>query len=248
MMPFFSSNFYYITIALQIICVLHCLKKGNQGKWIWIIVFLPVVGCIIYIFTEMFTGREVRQVQSGIGSLINPSGTVRKLEENLRFSDTFNNRIMLADAYLATRQTDKAVALYESSYTGAFTENEHLLKQLIIAYSLQQRYQEVVQKAQKLYKTPQFARSQAHLLYAMALEHTGQIDQAEKEFKLMNVRYSHFEARYQYGLFLQRGHQQQEAKAIFTALIDESGHLSARERNGNRVWIAKAKEALKELR
>lgn len=247
MFPFLSNNFYYITGALQLICVLHCIKKGNQNKWIWIIVFLPVVGSIVYIFSEIFTGRKVRQVQSGIGSLINPSGTVRKLEENLRFSDTFNNRMMLADAYLATGQTDKAVTLYERSYTGAFTENEQLLKQLIIAYSQQQRYQEVIQKAQKLYKTPQFARSQAHLLYAMALEHTGDIAQAEKEFKLMNVRYSHFEARYQYGLFLHRGHQQQEARTIFTALIDESTHLSSRERNANRVWINKAKEALKQL-
>lgn len=248
MMPFFSSNFYYITAGLQLICVIHCIRKGNQGKWIWIIVFVPLIGGIAYIFTEMFTGREVRQVQSGLGSLINPSGSIRKLEENLRFSDTFNNRIALADAYLATGQTDKAVELYEGSYTGAFTENEQLLKQLIIAYSLQQRYKDVVTMAKKLYSTPQFARSQAHLLYAMALEHTDKIDEAEKEFKFMNVRYSHFEARYQYGLFLQRGHRIQEAKEIFNSIIDESTHLSSRERSGNRQWIAKAREELKQLR
>jgi hypothetical protein len=113
MMPFFNNNFYYITGALQLICVIHCIRKGNQQKWIWIIVFVPLVGGIAYIVTEMFTGREIQQVQSGIGSLINPSGSIRKLEENLRFSDTFNNRIALADAYLATGQTDKAVEFYE---------------------------------------------------------------------------------------------------------------------------------------
>lgn len=248
MLPFFSNNFYYITLGLQLICVLHCIRKGNQQKWIWIIVFIPLVGCIVYIITEMFTGREIHQVQSGIGSLINPSGSIRKLESNLRFSDTFNNRMALADAYLATGQTDKAVELYESSYTGAFTENEQLLKQLVIAYSIQQRYQDVLPMAQKLYKTPQFARSQAHMLYAMALEKTGNTAQAEKEFKLMNVRYSHFEPRYQYGLFLQRARRLQEAKDIFTGMIDESSHLSSRERNSNRVWFNKAKEELRQLR
>ena len=247
MMPFLSNNFYYITIALQLICVIHCIRKGNQNKWIWIIVFVPLVGGIAYIVTEMFTGREIQQVQSGIGSILNPSGSIRKLEENLRFSDTFNNRIALADAYLATGQTDKAVELYESSYTGAFTENEQLLKQLIIAYSLQQRHKDVIPMAQKLYSTPQFARSKVHLLYAMALEHTGNIEQAEKEFKLMNVRYSHFESRYQYGLFLQRGHRMQEAKDIFTGMISESAHLSSRERNSDRIWFAKAKEELRQM-
>ena len=248
MMPFFSNNFYYITVALQLICVIHCIRKGTQTRWIWLIVFLPLVGSIAYIVTEMFSGREIRQVQSGIGSLINPAGSIRKLEENLRFSDTFNNRMALADAYLATGQIDKAVELYESCYSGAFTENEELLKQLIIAYSIQQRYKDVLPMAEKLYKTPQFARSRAHLLYAIALEHTGNVTQAEKEFKLMNVRYSHFEPRYQYGLFLQRARRHEEARDVFAGMVDESAHLSGRERSSNRIWFAKAREELKQLR
>lgn len=248
MMPFFSNNFYYITVALQVICVIHCIRKGTKTQWIWLIVFVPVVGSIAYIFIEMFSGREIHQVQSGIGSLINPAGSIRKLEENLRFSDTFNNRMALANAYLGTGQTDKAVELYESCYTGAFTENEDLLKQLVIAYSIQKRYKEVLPMAQKLYKTPQFARSQAHLLYAIALEHTGNATQAEKEFRLMNVRYSHFEPRYQYGLFLQRARRHEEARDVFAGMIDESAHLNARERSSNRVWFTKAKEALRQLR
>lgn len=248
MLPFFSNNFYYITVALQVICVIHCIRRGTKMQWIWLIVFVPVVGSIAYIFIEMFSGREIRQVQSGIGSLINPAGSIRKLEENLRFSDTFNNRMALGNAYLGSGQTDKAVELYESCYTGAFMENEDLLKQLIVAYSMQQRYKDVLPMAQKLYKTPQFARSQAHLLYAIALEHTGNPAQAEKEFKIMNVRYSHFEPRYQYGLFLQRAGRHQEARDVFAGMVDESSHLSARERSHNRVWFAKAKEELRQLR
>lgn len=247
MFPFLDSNFYYITIAVQIICLIHCVRKGNQQKWIYIILFLPLVGGIAYIYTEMFSRRGVQQVQSGLSSILNPSGSIRKLEENLRFSDTFQNRISLADAYLAAGQTDRAVELYESSYTGAFTENEELLKQLIIAYSIQKKYEKVIPLAQKLYRTPQFTRSRTHLLYAIALEHTGNVQQAETEFKTMHVRYSHFDARYEYGMFLQRRGRQQEAKEVFTSLVDEAAHLSPREKGYNRAWINQAKEALKHL-
>lgn len=66
-MFFLNPNFYYVTIALQAICVLHCMKKGNQNKWIWIIVFLPLIGCLVYFFTEMFTSRDIQKLQSGIG-------------------------------------------------------------------------------------------------------------------------------------------------------------------------------------
>src|SRR5687768_11754186 len=135
---FFDNNyFYYVTIGLQAICVLHCLKRGNTQKWIWLIVFLPVIGCLIYFFSEIVTGNRIQQVSSGVGSVLNPGGSVRKLEEQLRFADTFHNRVALADAYLANGRTKDAIALYEQSLTGVFTENEHLLKQLIIAYSIE---------------------------------------------------------------------------------------------------------------
>lgn len=244
---FFSDHyFYYITIGLQAICVIHCLRKGNQ-RWIWLIVFLPLVGSLIYIFSEMFTGREIQQVQSGLGTVLNPSGRISKLEANLRFSDTFNNRVVLADAYLHTGQIEKAIKLYESSLTGAFEENEHVRSQLIVAYYQQQRYEDVIAMAKKVYKLPQFARSKVHVLYAQALEHTGQYEQAEKEFLTMNGRFSNYEARYQYGLFLAREKRTDEARQLFESMLDEAAHLSTREKKHSRAWLAQAREELKKM-
>lgn len=243
---FFNSNYiYYITIGLQAICVIHCLRRGNQNKWIWVIVFLPVIGSLIYIFSEIVTGRQIQQVSSGVGSMINPRGSVRKLEEQLRFSDTFQNRIALADAYLATGRTEDAIDLYEESLTGLFTENEHVAKQMIIAYARVKRYKDIIPLAQRIYRSPQFARSQAHMLYAMALEQTGNSQQAEKEFKMMSGRFSYFEARYQYGLFLMRAGRDDEAKQLFKDMVNEAGHMSARERRYSQAWINQAKEELR---
>lgn len=246
-MFFYNNYFYYITVALQVICVLHCLKKGNQNKWIWIIIFLPVVGCLIYFFSEIATGRQINQVSSGLGSMLNPTGSIRKLEQQLRFTDTFHNRVALADAYLAHGRTEDAIALYEQSLTGVFTENEHVLKQLIIAYANVKRYKDIIPLAQKIYRSPQFARSQAHMLYAIALENTGHAEAAEKEFRSMNGRFSNFEPRYQYGLFLRRARRDDEAKQVFGDMLNEAGHLSSRERRYNQVWFNQAREELKKM-
>lgn len=43
----------------------------------------------------------MQQAQSGISNIFNPGGSIKRMEENLRFSDTFSNRVTLADAYLA---------------------------------------------------------------------------------------------------------------------------------------------------
>jgi hypothetical protein len=241
---YFPSYFYLISIALQAICVIHCVRKNNQQRWIYLIIFLPLIGCIIYFFSEIVTGRDLGSLQTGLGSMLNPTGRIRRLENNLRFTDTFNNRVMLADAYLAAGRTNEAIGLYTSSLTGAFIENDYVIKQLISAYFIQQRYEELIPLAKKIDKHPEFARSKTQLQYACALSYTGDSQGAEREFKKMKTRFSAFEARYQYGLFLLRAGRSEEARNIFRDIADEAPHLSARERRFNRPWILKAKEEL----
>lgn len=246
-MPYISSYFYYIELALQGICVLHCIRRGTQNKWLWIIVFLPVIGCIVYVFSEVRLNRRIGKPQIDIAAVINPGAKIKKLEDNLRFTDTFDNKIKLADAYLAAGQTDKAVELYEKSLTGAFAENEYGITQLATAYYEQERYEDVIAMLKKINKTQQFARSRAHLLYAKALELTGNEQLAETEFKSMKGRYSNFEQRYEYGLFLIRADRIEEAYDLFSQMLDEAPHLSNMERRNHRVWLAKAREEMKKL-
>ena len=247
MVPFLPPSLYLVSIILQAICVIHCLAKGNQQRWIWIIIFLPMIGCVVYLFTEIVNAKNARGLSTGLGGLINPAGRIRRLENNLRFADTFNNRVMLADAYLAVGRTDEAIELYASGLTGAFTENEYVIKQLIRAYFEKQRYAEVIGMARKLYGRPQFARSKEHVLYARALEYTGDLTAAEQEFMKMKARFADFEARYQYGLFLRGTGRGKEARLVFEDIAGEASHLSSRERRDNRAWIVKAKEELKKV-
>jgi hypothetical protein len=229
---------------LQVICVLHCLRNNNQQRWIYIIIFLPLIGCLIYFFSEIVNGRNLGDIQSGLGTILNPTGRIRRLENNLRFADTFNNRVMLADAYLGIGRVDEAIELYTSSLTGAFTENDYVFRQLIAAYFIKQRYADLIPLAKKIYNHPEFQRSRGHIQYACALGYIGDKEGAEREFKKLKARFSAFEARYQYGLFLEKIGRTDEARHIFKEMTDEARHLSPREKRSNRVWILKAKEEL----
>ncbi|HEV3411807.1 MAG TPA: PLDc N-terminal domain-containing protein [Puia sp.] len=230
---------------MQIICVIHCIRHNNTQRWIFFIIFVPLIGCIAYFFTEIVNTRDLGNVQSGLGTMLNPTGRIRRLENNLRFSDTFNNRVMLADAYLGVGRVDEAIELYTSSLTGAFTENDYVFRQLISAYFIKQRYKDLIPLAQKISNHPEFARSRAHIQYACALGYAGDSQGAEREFKKMKSKFSAFEARYEYGLFLQRLGRTEEARHIFRDMTEEAPHLSARERRSNRAWILKAKEELR---
>src|ERR1700743_1736501 len=157
MLPFIPGYFYYISIVLQAICVIHCLRRGTQQKWIYLIVFLPLIGCIAYFFTEILPQRRNINWQGGLESLfVSPSGRIKRLEENLKFGNTFNNRILLADAYRMAGRVDEAIELYATSLTGAFTENEYVISRLIAAYFETKQYAELIVLARKIYNVPKF--------------------------------------------------------------------------------------------
>jgi len=240
------NNVYYITIALQAICVIHCIRNRSQTMWIWIIIFLPMVGCIAYIFMEMLSGKNIQGVN--LANLFNPRPSIKRLEENLRFSDTFNNRVMLADAYLANGEKEKAIELYVSSLTGAFEENEHVHQQLILAYSATNEFDKAVNAAQKIYNLPQFQRSRSHMLYAIALDRVGRKEDAEKEFRKMLARFSFYESRYQYGLFLLKSNRVEEARQLYSGMLEEESHLSSREKRYANPFFKLIREQLKLLK
>jgi hypothetical protein len=246
-LPFIPVYLYYISIALQVICVVHCVRnKGTQQNWIWLIVFVPLVGCIAYIFMEMLPKRNNSDWKANLSSLfISPAARIRRLEDNLSFANTFNNRILLANAYMIAGRTEEAIELYSTSLTGYFAENEYATSRLISAYFATGRYAELIQLARRIYNSPQFPRSQAHVQYARALELTGDKPAAENEFKKMNGRFADFEARYQYALFLQRTDRSDSSRQILQDIVREATHLSARERRDYYIWIQKSKEELK---
>jgi hypothetical protein len=243
--PFpFIPAYIIISIAMQIVCVIHCIRNNKHAGWVFVIIFLSLPGCIIYFFSEIVSVRNLGDIQSGLGTVLNPTGRIRRLENNLRFSDTFNNRVMLADAYLGIGRVDEAIELYTSSLTGAFTENDYVFRQLIASYFIKQRYQDVIPLARKIYNHPEFQRSRGHMQYACALGYTGDNQGADREFRKLKARFSAFEARYQYALFLGKIGRADEARHIFKEMTEEAPHLSPRERKSNRAWILKAKEEL----
>lgn len=225
--------------------MIHCLRSGTQTTWIWVIIFLPVVGSIAYIFLEMLRGKNVSAID--FSTIFNSKPSIKRLEENLRFTDTFNNRVMLADAYMENGMTQKAIDLYESSLTGAFEENEYVHMQLIKAYFKLDQFEKVVSIAKKISQLPTFPRSRCHMQYAIALEHMGKVQEAEKEFQKMQSRFSFYEPRYEYGLFLLRANRKDEAKDLYESMLAENSQLSPRERRSAAPYLKLVREELKKM-
>ena len=42
-----------LTIALQVIAIVHLFRTGRSMIWLFVIIFLPVVGCLAYFIIEV---------------------------------------------------------------------------------------------------------------------------------------------------------------------------------------------------
>lgn len=246
-MGFLFGNYYYLILGLQAFCVLHCVRRGTQGKWIWLIVFLPLIGAGIYLYTEVLSKKDMGKVQVNLGSMINPGGRIKDLEKKLEFSDTFDNRVALANALMLSGDIERATELYESSLVGVFSDNQYVLSRLVVAYFEKGRYDDVLRIADKVKQHADFRKTHAHMLYAMTLDRTGRPEQAETEFQMMLGRFANFEARYQYGEFLIRANRPQDAQNVFGEILKEAAHMSAGERRNHQVWISKSRDASEKL-
>ena len=63
----------------------------------------------------------------------------------------------------------------------------------------------------------------------------------------MQGRYSYYEQRYHYGVFLRRNDRDEDAEKVFSTMLEEEPHLSAMERKSARPWCAKARVELKAI-
>ncbi|NJO01902.1 MAG: hypothetical protein HC880_09595 [Bacteroidia bacterium] len=238
---------YFIIVVLQVLCVLHVINQRKERWWIWLIIFVPVLGSIVYIASEVLRLRDLSNVKQDINQIINPRGRIKQLENRLAFANTHQNKVMLADAYLAIEQTEKSIKLYESSLEGLYKDDPYVHTQLVSAYYLLGNPEQAVAKAHRVLANKDFQKSPARLHYALALEALGNIDAAEKELEALDTPYAGFDNRIAYGQFLMRHQKLEKATTLFEEMLSEYHHLNKMEKRKAKKWFNQAQEALSKL-
>lgn len=218
--------YYYLIIGLQAYCVYHAIKNRNEYYWFFVIIFLPILGSVIYLFTQVFNKRDIDTVQKELVSVINPTKKVRDFQKQVEFADTFQNRLLLGDAYYEIGDYSSGIGEFEIALSGSHADDIGVIKRLIEGYYQTSQYDKVIAKAEKIKDTPDFTASRSQFLYGLSLEETGGSEEAEENLKAIDKRYSNYEERYQLATFLVRKNKKQEAKEILKEITVESEYMT----------------------
>lgn len=237
-------------ILLQITCVIHAVRSGRMFPWIYVIVFLPLVGCIAYLVVELIPEwmgtRGAHKLKKSVRDAADPGRAMREALREAEMTGSIDARRKLAEQHLAHGNAAEAVALYRGMLDGQFREDPVLwlgLARAQFASGDAAGTQASLDALQQL--DPKFQSGDAHLLYARALEAQGKDGEALDEYRRLVRYFSGEEARCRYGLLLDRAGRRDEARAMFEQVSKSLTGAPRHYRQTQKEWGEIAARALR---
>ncbi len=235
-----------LILIIQITFAIHAFKNGKDQKWIWIIMFAPVVGCLAYYFMEVFAGSrdelKVRQGIRDIAKALNPDAELKRRAEALKETDSVENKGKLAEECLAKGMFEEAIRLYLSALTAQFENDAKLTLGLARAYFYNGQFADAKTTLERLARNhPKYHQQDVELLLARTFAELGNSQEADRLYQALSTTYVGLEAKYRYAQFLKGASRLAEANEQLDRLI-ELGSNKKREMSGQQEWLALAKK------
>lgn len=238
-----------ISLALLVGCVVHMIRTNNIFPWIYVVVFLPSVGPLIYFFIVivpgLFRSRTAQQLQRGAARAIDPNKDYRAAMREVEMVGSVDAKRAFAEQLIQRGQYADAIEMYQNALQGQFVTDTALLLGLARAQFLNgdgagaQASLYAIQAAD-----PKFSSEDAHLLYARALELQNKNDEAAEEYKRLVPYFAGEEARTRYAQLLAHMGRMDEARALFTQVVKNLDGAASRYRASQKEWGAIARAAL----
>jgi hypothetical protein len=238
-----------LILGAQVLCVTHVVRTGRPFWWIYLIIFAPLVGTIVYLGVEvlpgLYRGPTARQAAARVAKVVDPFRGVRDAWRRLEMSPTVQNKTALAQEYLAAGQPQDAVALYREALSGIHATDPALMLALARALFLLGDTAEVLATLERLREAnPEYDSTQGHLLYAQSLEMEGRTAEALYEYAALAAYYPGQEARCRYALLLQMTGRVAEARDLFEEICKAIDYGPRHQYREQRQWYDLAKREL----
>jgi hypothetical protein len=247
---YLSDPFALAGLVLIVVCVVHAVRNGNVFPWIYIIIFLPGIGSLIYIAMEILPGllrsRTAAKMRSGASSALDPNRSFRQAHRDVEMVGSVDAKRALAEQYAARGDYASAVRVYRDAAQGQFKDDPALLMGLARAQfnggdpAGAQASLDALQAAD-----PKFVSEESHLIYARALEAQGKDDEALAEYRRLVPYFSGEEARARFGMLLDKTGARDEAQAVYQQIIKSVDGAPSRYKRAQKEWSDIARKGLR---
>jgi len=241
--------FGVLLVLAQIACAVHVVRTGRHYVWIWLVVFVPVIGMAAYfcaeLLRELIHSQHARQAAARVEKTVNPGRRLREAERRAQITPTAENKAALAAEYLLAGRAAEATALYREALAGIHAGDPGMTLGLARALFVEEKFADAQKELEALQReNPKLHAPEAHLLYARCLEEQGKNGAALAEYRVLIHYYPGQEARCRYAMLLQRTGRGDDARRIFEEICQFVEYGPRHQRFMQREWYDIARRAL----
>jgi hypothetical protein len=243
---------WIISIAIQALLIVHCIKTGRNQIWIWVLALLSYAGVIAYVAAELvpelLRSRTTRRAVSNARQALNPQGRLRRLAQQAELGGTVEARQRHAQELVRLGRNEEAVAEYRRALQGLYEHDPKLMLGLAQAQFAAGAAADARATLDSLIRhNPEFRSPDGHLLYARALEQEGQSGRALEEYKALAAYYPGAEAAVRYATLLRAQGDSHTAGEVLRGLLAQAALAPRHYQRAQEEWLRQAQRELAAL-
>ncbi len=244
----YASGFGWVINLLQIVCILHALLRRRDYYWYLVIVFVPVIGSLLYLFMNVLP--DLRRVD--VAELTEPLQTsdmrLRRAEMAINDANTLNNRLILAREQKRAKKYEAAIATLAPMMHGVQRDDPLLQFELAEAKYLNKQLPEAIEELLALQQNcPMELRGPTWLLLARSHEEQNNLIEAERCYAEAIKNFSGEEAKFRYTNFLISQSRIDQAKPMLDEIIKSVRRSAGVYQHEQRQWLKMAEELKKKI-
>lgn len=245
-MPLFGGGLLSLLISVAL-CV-HVVRTNQQIFWIFVILFIPVLGSLVYlaavVIPEMVGGTRAKRMGMAARDAIDPGREYRTAKAAMADTATVHNRMRLAAAAAALGRHAEAEQLYAGAAQGIHADDTTLLLGRANALIELGRASEALPLVDKLVQEQATRSPATALAQARAYEALGHYKEADAAYQWAAGRLPGLEALGRYAAFLAHTGRKSEAADSLAEIDRRIERSNPQFRRESRPWRDLAAQAL----
>lgn len=231
-----------LIFAVQILFAVHAVRSGKDTFWVWLIIGVPVLGCLIYFLTQVLPealgSRTAARAKTSLVKAVDPQRELRARMEDLQVANTTQNKLLLADECMEAGFYSQAAELLEDCLVGQDANDASIMERLAHAYFENDDPANAKKMLDTLIETkPDYKSTGGHLLYARSLEALELFDDATREYEVLLDSFPGEEARVRFGMMLKVRGNEHRAKDLFDESLARAKRAPKHYREREKAWL-----------
>jgi hypothetical protein len=240
----FLSFFFPWGVILQVLAIVHFIRRRPETLWLYVIIFLGPPGALVYIAVEVVPDLGLLR---GVFDAFGRRKRITHLEALVLQNPSPGNYEELGDLLLEEEKFARARECYDKAISPRITNDDPIYRRGIAEIHLNDFAAAVTDLEYVTSRDPRYDSHRAIALLAHAYANVGEATKAEALFQQATGMSTLSETYLNYATFLASQKRTDEAREWAQRILAKKPTMPRYLRRRERPWFSKANALLKRL-